>query len=301
MKVIFILGILTLLAMGCTSSPTPTAMPVPTPITESARLEQFVKRLLSPSTMGPGVPTIAEPQILLGELPPDFDVPVPEGADVLGSLVQSDRSFQAILDLPMDQGESGEFYVAALHDAGWSERSRGSRGGFTSAGNVPFAFCSGDNTMLTLTLSESPIEGLTEVRFFTFNVKGMGRSPCDQSRKGGARLDMISPTGFKLPTLRSPAGVRETGSSSGSSHNSVRSEVSLITDMSAVDLEEHYRRQLLELGWELAEQAAAGPLAVSTWRFANTEGQEHSGLLWALEGPEENNRTAVIQVSLPNR
>ena len=77
--------------------------------------------------------------------------------------------------------------------------------------------------------------------------------------------------------------------------------VTLETNLSAVFLEEHYRRQLEDLDWELLEQGAAGPVAASNWRLTAEGGEERSGLLWVVEGPGEDQRTASIEVWRPGK
>ena len=307
-RIVYLLGILTLLAMGCMSKETlePAPTPVPTHLTDSAKLERFIKRMFSHS-MRPGSQANGEPQIFLGEMPSDFDVQVPEDADIIGSLVQGDKSFQAIVDTPMDQGEAAKFYSEALATAGWLEQPRHEQGGFTSASEgVSLGFCSNENFVLYLTLSDSPVENLTEVRLRTTNFSGFPRSPCDQDEGMGRSEARLTLVGDILPTLGSPAGARSTGgsyssASMGFSDKSVRSETTLNTGLSAVELEEHYRKQLEDLDWKLVEKGAEGPMAISTWRLTDEKGNERWGLLWVVEGPEEDRRTAVIQVTLPGR
>jgi len=77
--------------------------------------------------------------------------------------------------------------------------------------------------------------------------------------------------------------------------------VTLKTDLSAAFLEEHYREQLEDLGWELLEQGAAGPVAASVWLVTTGGGEERRGLMWVVEGPAEDQRTASIEVWRPGK
>ena len=46
----------------------------------------------------------------------------------------------------------------------------------------------------------------------------------------------------------------------------------LETELGLVELETHYRDQLIETGWELKEKGSSGPIAWSTWSFSDEFG-----------------------------
>ncbi len=307
MRLVSLIGILLVLAMACTTSDAPVASSAPVRIIDGAQLEQFVKRLYTrPAGVSPEIQ--GEPQILLGELPPGFDVRSPDGTSVLGSVVHGDSSFQAILDAPMERQEAQKFYSEALVEAGWRGQNRPEQRGFTgSSESIPLGFCSDKNIVLYMFLSDSPIDGFTEARIQGTNYDDLLPSICDERAVGEQSRGPVSSVPRQissddvLPSLKSPGGVismrTSTGMSRNESESSATSEVSLNTEMSAADLEEHYRKQLEDLNWDLVEKGATGPVAVSTWRFIDEDGEDLWGLLWVVEGPHEDQRTALIKVT----
>lgn len=305
MRLIWLIGILILLAIGCASgeSAAPASVPTPIPGSDIARLEQLVTRLY---TQPPGVsPKLGgAPQILVGKMPPNFGVRIPDGAYILGSVLQSDDSFQAIVDLPFELPEGEAVFTAALAEAGWREQRRPDQPGFNTSRSVPLVYCSNGDTFLYITLSESPVENFTEARIQATKFDNVPRV-CQEDAAPEVLSSSETP---ELPSLSSPEGVIASGSRSSAARAmgfdgsaSASLTVTLKTNLSAVFLEEHYRRQLEDLDWELLEQGAAGPVAASNWRFTTEGGEERRGLLWVVEGPGEDQRTASIEVWRPGK
>ena len=306
MKLTWLIGILILLAVGCGSgeSVAPASVPTPIPGSDIAKLEQLVTRLFTQrSTIAPD--DEGAPQILVGKMPPNFGVLIPDGAYILGSVLQSDDSFQAIVDLPFELPEGEAVFTAALAEAGWREQRRPDQPGFTTRRSVPLVYCSSGDTLLYVSLSESPVENFTEARIRAAKFDNVPRSVCPEDVAHEVLSSSETP---ELPSLSSPDGVIASGSRStaaramgldGSASASLT--VTLKTDLSAADLEEHYREQLEALDWELLEQGAAGPVASSVWRVTTEGGEERRGLLWVVEGPAEDQRTASIEVWRPGK
>ena len=87
-RMTWLFGILMLLAVGCTSNESTdrASGPATMPAIDMAKLEQLVTRLFTQPS-GFYSKYEGEPQILVGELPPDFGVRVPDGAIIFGSVV----------------------------------------------------------------------------------------------------------------------------------------------------------------------------------------------------------------------
>ena len=309
MRLTWLIGILILLAVGCASGESLAPASVPTPIPESdiARLEQLVTRLYT-QTLGVSPQIEEAPQILVGKMPPDFGAQMPDGAYIFGSVLQSDDSFLAIADLPLGQPEVVEFFKAALTDAGWREQRRPDQPGFNTSRSFPSAYCSGGDTLLYIFLRESPVENFTEARIQVQKFDNVPRVCPEDAHTEEPKLGE-SP---QLPSLNSPAGAISTRSRSSASSTfaeasrsgavasaTAGTEVTITTELSAADLENHYREQLVALDWELLEKGAAGPVVASTWRFTTEEGESRRGLLWVVEGLAEDQRTASIEVWRP--
>lgn len=306
MRFTWLIGILMLLTVGCASdgSGDRTSNPTPIATADVAKLEQLVTRLY---TQPAGVLPKYEgtPHILVGELPLDFGVRLPDGANIFGSVVHSNNSFQAVVDLPLDRSEGEAFFVAALAEAGWRDQRDPDEAGFITSSNYPLGYCSGGDILLYIFLSDSPVENFTEARISATNLDNLPRSVCEEDE------DSVYPADGEmayLPTLKAPAGVISLGGQASAvnqrndpSRPGPRAsiEITLSTEISAADLEEYYREQLDGLDWELLEQGTMGPVAASTWRFTDEAGEGHLGLLWVVEGPGVDWRTAFLEVTRP--
>ncbi|MDY6912721.1 MAG: hypothetical protein SVM79_10235, partial [Chloroflexota bacterium] len=110
-------------------------------------LARFVKRLFTHHYS-----PFDEPEILPGELPANLsvDIPIPEDAEIIGSLVQSDISkkyehIQIILNVPGEPEDAIAFYQEQLAEIGWHEYERYSssrQGGFVPSQSPASAtFC----------------------------------------------------------------------------------------------------------------------------------------------------------------
>ena len=305
MRLTWLIGVTIMLAVGCASgeSAAPASVPTPIPGSDIAKLEQLVTRLFTQrSTIAPD--DEGAPKILVGKMPPNFGVLIPDGAYILGSVLQSDDSFQAIVDLPFELPEGEAVFTAALAEAGWREQRRPDQPGFNTSRSVPLVYCSSGDTLLYVSLSESPVENFTEARIRATKFDNVPRV-CQED---GAPEVLSSSETPELPSLSSPDGVIASGSRSSAARAmgfdgsaSASLAVTLNTDLSAADLEEHYREQLEALDWELLEQGAAGPVVASTWRFTAEGGEFRRGLLWVVEGPEVDQRTAFIEVWRPGK
>lgn len=146
-------------------------------------------------------------QILVGELPASLaiELPLPEGAGVIGSLVRADQSVQVVLDVDQPADTVVAFYRAQLEPAGWHEFHWPMRPGGFGFGSeaATVTFCqSRRGPSLTVAVLEA--EGApTDVRL---NLQIDPRhSPC--AMLGRPYGPMTSP----IPNLRAPAGARTHG------------------------------------------------------------------------------------------
>ena len=250
---------------------------IPTFESDEQALRLLARRLLSAPY--PGGPA-EEVQILVGELPADLpiEVPLPEGARTIGSLVRGDRSVQIVLDVDQAADAVVAFYREQLETAGWYELDWPMRpGGFGFGAEAAMAtFCysrRGPSLMVTAFEAEG---ALTDVRL---NLQTDPRHlPCTMlGWPHGPPMSLI-------PNLRAPtrATMHGGGGSSGSG-NSWHSTVILETDLDAEALAAHYNEQLQTAGWKLADRGSAGPAAWSTWSFTDDQGDTWAGTLLILE------------------
>lgn len=233
-----------------------------------------------------------EPQLLVGELPPDlpFTLPIPDGARLLGTLLLGKRAATSPVDRTMivlDTALSGDeviaFYEAKLPAEGWNAEDLPfrHRGGFMPSGAERPAMANfdrgeqgpslrfmclpapNDRTTVQVTVAEQPAMSVREQR------QMMGR---DFMRM--------------LPEMPAPAGseqVQGGGGSSGPDH--VDSRATIETDLDVPAVGAHYRTQIQRGGWELRDSGESGPVAWSAWAFTDHEGQPWTGIFTAVRQP----------------
>ena len=100
-----------------------------------------------------------------------------------------------------------------------------------------------------------------------------------------------------LPTLKVPAGPAPVDSGSGAGRDNVHGDATLVTDLPAAALEEHFRDQLAASGWVIVGQGAGGPTAWSTWRFVRSDGKPWVGLLLVVDMPDGKTSYATLNTA----
>lgn len=276
--VMFAIGVLFVAALACNGAAARSA---------NSDLQRLVERLV-------GGPLVTEsPELLPGHLPPNFDLPIPEGSEVLGSVViptENGGTTHVVLDVPGEPDDVFSSLTHALARRGWRDESRGiTDSGFVSSRFGPPSsalFCS-ETESASLNVSAFPLrDGLTDLRFILLN--NVGQSHCDlepPTRVESSRGET------PLPTLTAPPAVQQSGVGSGGgiSSNGVRNfhtEADLVGSISVEQAEAHYREQLTEAGWTLIDNNTAGPSAWSTWRFADDSETVWGAMLLVTKIPE---------------
>ncbi len=259
-----------------------------------SELVRLVRRMFS--FRYPGAPEPGEVQVLAGKLPDELPVelPMPDDADVVGSVVQGDENVEIVLDVPGEPESVLAAYEERLAAAGWSEPEFGGppEGGFVPAdGAFGNSFCrEGEEPYLTVTAFALDDGDMSDVRL-SLNSSSEGFTPCDEQ--------MVPPgppgTGVQglIPRLEAPrdATMLE-GGEGGGGGDSWYSSSTLKTEMSVADLEQHYREQLEKAGWNREDSGAGGPAAWSTWTFTD-DGDRWIGAFMVLGFPDEEDARFV--------
>ena len=241
--------------------------------TDAARL---LRRLLV-RRYGPGA--YEEPVVLLGRLPDGLrnELPLPEGAQVLGSAVHTDQ-VEIALDVPLDAEAALEWYRKRLATLTWRELEYNgpSNGGFTHSGQSDrLFFCAGDaGPMLTVAAHPTP-EGPADVRL----VLRAEADQCNPRRQQAA----MPP----LPTLGPPPRGRHQGGGFSGHGNGIDSHARLVAapapDLAAVF--QHYSDTLERAGWQRSEGGQDGALAWAVWSFSDPSGLPCQGTLLVSRHP----------------
>lgn len=262
-------------------------------------LVRLVRRMFS--FRYPGAPDPGEIQVLAGRLPEELPVelPMPDDAEVVGSVARGDENVEIVLDVPGEPESVLDAYEERLAAAGWSEPEFGGPpgGGFVPAdGAFGSTFCrDGEEPYLTVSAFALGDDDMSDVRL-SLNSSSEGFTPCNERfAPGPPEISGL------IPRLEAPrdATMLEGGEGGGGS-DSWYSSSTLKTEMSAADLEEHYRAQLQDAGWDREDSGAGGPAAWSTWTFTDDDGDAWSGVFLALDLPaQEDTRFLYLRVQRP--
>ncbi len=261
--------------------PTPTPAPVLIP-DDKEGLEELLARVFE---SGRG-----QVRILPEALPSGFNIPLPPETGVVGSMVFAEEDSTAretaiILDAAMKPREVEEFFQEELAEAGWySPQSFSPRGFVAAEGTLVSSIFCNDADDISMQLAISPSEdGLSGVRIAYSDQRGF---VCGRSDPW--------PPAPTLPALKVPLGSKIEGSGSGDGGDNAYADVALVTDLTAVALEEHFGEQLEEFAWALTEEGALGPSAWSIWKYEDSDGNPWVGLLLAIDLPDGKTRYATL-------
>lgn len=226
----------------------------------------------------PGTPPGKVIAILPGKLPPDlpFEVPVPDGAKVIGSLIRSADKYeqiQIILDVPEKPEKIIEFYRNNMKKAGWTESEYFyDSWGFSSMPKSDI-FCQyeREGPSLEIDVYTSDGEKPADVRL-TLSTNPRVTVCQERYEQRGSTKDV-------LPLLLAPKGAVQKEGGGGGGGGNMRSLYTVLeTELSVKELETHYRNQLVEFGWDLKEKGSNSSITWSTWSFTDEFGS-WSGLL----------------------
>lgn len=251
----------------------------------------------------------AEPQLFVGQLPPNLsiEIPLPEGCRILGTLARSPENLDIVLDCPQTPQDTLAFYKERLTAAGWNElEEMGIRhGGFLHSG-IPMlenraTFCK-EGAAFNVSASAGK-HGQTDARLDL--QAAIEHSPCSQRQlrhrdmnRQHRRHLMVQQM---VPTLVPPKGARQQGGGGGGSDDNWHSSATLFTDMGLPELATHYRAQLEKGGWTLTGQGVDGPLAWSSWTLQDEEKEPWRGLFYILKAPGKATLHELeVRISLDN-
>ncbi len=261
----------------------------PTPVRDVTALQQLLQRLVGYSY--PGAPS-QEAQIYVGKLPEKMpvDIPLPEGSQVVGTVVRGEESIQIVLDTNNPPDRVLEFFRQQLSAAGWStqDQSVGPSGGFVPSGISNEIILCKSIKGPSLFLSATSEKGApTDVRL-NLNTSKTQQYPCSQPRGAQSLAQSL------MPRLVAPSGAQQNESGSGgSSTGSAYNNATILTDQKASELASFYGDQLAKAGWTKQDSGQSGPIAWSTWTLRDKDGANWKGLFFALDLPGTPSRRFV--------
>jgi hypothetical protein len=234
----------------------------------------------------PGEPVVEEPNVFVGALPPDWDIPLPVGAVVVGAYVSNRFHTRVALDMSGDHEQAAARVDQMLKDAGWTsqERTPPAIGGFIPARDMiagPARRLQDAQRRRTLFLTSGPIEGgLASI------VLDLDANP-DNFRVFDDIRRRRRPSSILPPLTPPPAMTMRRGGGGGGSIHTASSHATLHGDLSGAAIEAHYRGQLAAAGWRQGESHAAARWTWSTWDFTDEYGEPWTALLSVAEAPAQ--------------
>jgi hypothetical protein len=171
-----------------------------TSVLGESSVEELAIRLLQASC--PDNPELNGVQLLPGKLPQDMplDMPIPDGARIVGSEIQENTGIYVVLDVPMTPDLALDFYRKRLASQNWTENGiPGMNQGFIGEGDPRTAFCHGPKN-LSLSIIAHPQDNGTDLRLSI--ISDPDYSLCLWN--AGYSDDWLKP----IPKLVAPKGTR---------------------------------------------------------------------------------------------
>ncbi len=245
-----------------------------TPADEMALLRSLAERFT-------GVNSVPDSELFIGELPDTFPgelLPMPEGSQLLASVVRHNDFLEVYIDSARSADEVKAFYKEQLFGAGWKAGTFPVGWGISAATataetpemDLPLIFCSpAEDFMVQLTAWEVELTGLTDIRLSIL---------LDQSVVRSSACESLVEFSF-LPTLQLPTGADISTSHSGYEDNFVHTDVVVSTPMTSEELLSHLSEQFEQAGWTLVDQTNDDVLSWSSWTVDNAQGEAWQGTL----------------------
>lgn len=249
-----------------------------------------------------GDPRMRDPQLLVGQVPADlpFSFALPEGSQVLGSLIRSVTNTEIALDTPLSPEQAIDFYQDHLHASGWYEQ--GQLPGYVHRGFVP-AGRGGTRIVLqqevngpSVQITAQPGRGsLTDVRVI------VTRNNPPSPRRTPQRIRQRPMEESLIPRLVAPAGAKLQGGGSSSGPTSAQTSAMLRTDLTPSAIAAHYATQLEQAGWTRTGNGSSGPSAWHTWALQDEMQEPWLGRFFLLQMPDKPQEYYLyIQISWAN-
>ncbi len=222
-----------------------------------------------------------------------MDLPIPDGARIVGNETQEETGILVILDVPMTPDLTLDFYRERLASQNWTEiEIPGMNRGFVEQGVSSTNFCQGlKNSSLALTAT--PQENGTYLCMSIISDPDYSFCSQDPSLFG----DWLNP----IPMLTIPNGTMMFNPNSMSGPNSTQAvSATLETEMNRSSLTAHYADQLKAANWTMMGEGESGPSSWSSWSYKDEDGLAWDGFLMALElpGTDKKQKFVLMQANM---
>ncbi len=223
-----------------------------------------------------------ESEIFVGSPPASLQdiLPSGEGVSIMGGLTR-DNGGTVVLNLAESAEATLSSYGDRLESEGWERAaSMRPRGGFQrSPEPVAGTWCTETHWVWASAVSFADTEML-RLRYYEVDTEP---TPCENARMTGrASIDY----GLRIPDLDPPPDAEVHMTGGGGSGDGVDMSASVVSDLSAEELFEHYARQVGRAGWDDGRVSASNGLAIGQWTTSDDSGRPAIGVLaiWPVPG-----------------
>lgn len=256
---------------------------------EDALRELAVRLLTFHYSLWLGGQQVQEPQLLVGQLPPDMplELPLPEESRLLGSLAVENPMIA--IETQLAGEDVVAFYRARLTAAGWTvqEHFGPMQGGFVQSSRSDHSMATffTPDDRFTLAVMTAPAPGGRT----TVQLTLQGEAAEFRPRLRPHRPDFMA----VLPPIHGPKGALQMPRGSSGGPDSAESNAALEADFDLAAVAIHYVDELERDGWRRLDAGTSGPVAWSTWSFVDTEGATWQALLLILQRPGRHGKYAL--------
>lgn len=253
---------------------------VPTCDLESAASRKLLQRWLG---------GISYEQLIPKQLPHQLPVklPLPDRAEIVGSIVKSSDSFEIILDVVHSPQKIQAFYEQKLLQSGWQKQKHldllTQQVGFLSS-NPTLQDIQGAQDSTFCSLSHKAKLDIQVSYIFVSDTKVSPQlrlklevSPPNSSSQFQCPVNDSNP--LKLPPLSPPSSVGINASFTGGSQPSAYSSALLYTERDPQLVNADYAAQIEKFGWQRGDTKHKDMGIWTTWTFKDHLGQPKQGLL----------------------
>jgi hypothetical protein len=241
---------------------------------------------------------VQEPQLLVGQLPPDLPVelPLPEGSRLLGSLAVENPMIA--IETQLAGEDAVAFYRERLTAAGWiaqEEQFGPMQGGFVQSSRSDHSmatFFTSDDRFMLMVMSAPAPGGRTTVQLTL-----QGEATEFRPRMRPNRPDFM----VVLPPIHGPKGAMQMPGGGGAGPDHVDTSATLESDLDLAAVSAHYLGELAHVGWQQLDAGASGPVAWSTWSFTDQDSAAWQALLLILQRPGRHGEYALGNYALTLR
>lgn len=308
---IFAVAFALLWLAACQTAPPP-SIPTTAPVSDDTivivqsggdeRLRELAARLLTPRAfLVEGLTSYQTPQLIVGGLPHDLplDLPLPDGAILLGSLIQRSawEGVTVLLDAPLPKGGVIEFYEQELGKQGFAMWERPFPGD-PPPDTAGVVLCRKDD-WAEVGVSAYEAEGKpTEVQIHILTDPRSMQCAQEYPAVTPPFAETLMPA-LTLPRDAQTGLAHLTGEGTASSTGKASYSTELYTLLSVKDIAAHYSVQIEEAGWKLIEKDEDELVSRSSWTLTDKFDGEWAGMLLVAAGPVEwSNRLVIFQIEL---